>query len=124
MSDYKDLRVWREAVSVATLSFEYGTTLPQAERYGLRSQIQRAAVSVPSNIAEGSARKSPRDFQRFLRMAYGSACELETQIFIAEQVGIGDSSKATELLGRSELVRRMLAGLISSIGAKRQTPDA
>jgi len=89
-------------------------SFPDTERYGLISQIRRASTSIASNIAEGCGRDGHREFARFLRIAYGSACELETQLIIARQRGMGDPSAIEALAASTETARRMLAGLIRS----------
>ena len=87
---------------------------PDTERYGLISQIRRASTSIASNIAEGCGRDGHREFARFLRIAYGSACELETQLIIARRRGMGDPNALEALATSTETTRRMLAGLIRS----------
>jgi four helix bundle protein len=105
-------------MDVAERCYSVGRTFSDDERYGLRTQIQRAGVSIPSNIAEGSGRRSKRDFVRFLRMAYGSACEVETQALLAIRIEIGDQAVLAQLLIDVESVRRMLTGLIVSVLAE------
>ena len=105
-------------MDVAERAYAAGRTFSDDERYGLRSQIQRAGVSIPSNIAEGCGRRSGREFVRFLRIAYGSACEVETQALLAMRIEIGDQTVLQQLLIDVEDVRRMLAGLIVSVLAE------
>lgn len=106
-------------MDVAARCYEFGRTLPDSERYGLRSQIQRAGVSIPSNIAEGSGRRSDREFARFLRIAYGSACEVETQALLAMRIETGDQILLSQPLSDVDDVRKMLSGLISSVLSER-----
>ncbi len=115
MRDYRDLLVWRKAMDLAETTYGFTRTLPPEERFGLRSQMQRGVVSVASNIAEGAARKSDREFARFLRMAYGSLSEVETQALLCKRVGIGDPEQANSLLAAAEELRRMLSGLIGTV---------
>ena len=77
---YRDLIVWQKAMIAATETYKLTKSMPTDERYGLTSQMRRAAISIPSNIAEGSKRSSRRDYRNFLRIAFGSTAELETQI--------------------------------------------
>jgi four helix bundle protein len=118
VQDFRKLRVWQQGMDVAERCYSVGRTFSDDERYGLRTQIQRAGVSIPSNIAEGSGRRSKRDFVRFLRMAYGSACEVETQALLAIRIEIGDQAVLAQLLIDVESVRRMLTGLIVSVLAE------
>lgn len=86
LSSYKELIVWQKAVEVATMTYALTNTFPDVERYGLSSQMQRASVSIASNIAEGYARRTAKDYVHFLHMALGSTYELETQLTIAEAI--------------------------------------
>ncbi|HXK38458.1 MAG TPA: four helix bundle protein [Candidatus Paceibacterota bacterium] len=82
--DYKDLYVWKQSMKLAAHAYNFCKELPANERFGLVSQIQRAAVSIPSNIAEGHSRFTRKDYVHFLYMARGSAAELETQILLCD----------------------------------------
>ncbi|MCF8275373.1 MAG: four helix bundle protein [Flavobacteriales bacterium] len=85
MRDYKELKIWQKGMEVVTATYDLVNELPDVERFGLRSQCSRAAVSIPSNIAEGSARKSTAHFLQYLETALGSTYELETQTIIIQQ---------------------------------------
>lgn len=87
MHRYEDLRFWQLSKTFAIKIYKETRIFPESEKFGLTSQIRRAAVSIPSNIAEGSSRSSSRDFARFLKIAMGSAYELETQLEIAFEIG-------------------------------------
>jgi four helix bundle protein len=87
MADYRNLEVWKAAKDLAVMAYSLTAQLPIDEKYGLRSQIQRAAVSVAANIAEGAGRDSDLDFARFVRMAIGSLNELDTLVQIAVDLG-------------------------------------
>ena len=84
---HKDLILWQKAMALATAVHRLTGTLPRQELFGLSSQLRRAAVSIPSNIAEGTARRSTREFLAFLHIARGSLAELETQLLLAEKIG-------------------------------------
>ena len=111
MHEYRKLRVWRHAYALAVESHRATRTFPAEERYGLADQIRRSAVSVPANIAEGAAR-GRSSFAQFLRIAAGSAAELETQLELARDLGFVDTARSGRLLGATRTVRNMLWGLI------------
>lgn len=90
-------------------------SFPREERYGLTSQIRSAAISIPSNIAEGQGRNSNKDFDRFLSIANGSRTELETQLMLAARLNYIDSTVRDDLLQRSEEIGRLLSGLSKSL---------
>lgn len=102
MNNYKELKIWQKAVDLAVQVYETTHNFPHEEIYGLRSQIRRSAVSVPSNIAEGSGRNTTKDFNNFLGISYGSSCELETQLIIANRVGIVENADL-DILGNKIL---------------------
>ena len=113
MSDYKDLEVWQKAVAVVAEIYRLTASFPESEKFGITNQMRRAAVSIPSNIAEGSARHHAKDFIHFLRIADGSAAELETQLIISEKLGFTTDAKS--LIQEITVIRRMLAALIKSL---------
>ena len=86
MSDFRDLNVWQKAMTLARDVYAFSNKLPSEEKFGLVSQIRRCAVSIPSNIAEGSKRRTKQDFMQFLKIASGSAAELETQLLLAKDI--------------------------------------
>ena len=106
---HKDLNVWKEAMDLAKQIYCLTRNFPKEEIHGLVSQMRRAAVSIPSNIAEGAARSSHKEFIRFLYIALGSLAELETQLLLSKELGFADNSEIDEGVGR---IRKMLAGLI------------
>lgn len=119
--NFRDYPVWNEAVDYATYVYEVTSQMPWFEKKGLCDQLQRAAVSISSNIAEGAARSSDLDFAHFLDFALGSAFEVETQLKIAKNVGYFDNLDANldidyqKLMDRIHSIERQLNGLISSI---------
>ena len=117
-SSFRDLRVWQEAMKLTTSVYRCTSSFPKHELYGLSQQIRRAAVSVPSNIAEGKGHRSDRDFVRFLLHARGSLLELQTQLLIAQELGYLSTADATQLLNVAENVGRALSGLINSLAEK------
>ena len=114
MTDYKDLEVWQRAIDLVAEIYRLSSSFPDSEKFGLTNQIRRAAVSIPSNIAEGSARHHSKDFIHFLRSADGSAAEVETQLTIALTLDFIQNVDA--VLEELKIIRRMLAALIRSMG--------
>lgn len=108
---FRDLKVWQKAVDLSVLVYDFTGEFPRSELYGLSSQMRRASVSVASNIAEGSARGTKRDFRQFVKLARGSNCELQTQLVIAGQLGFGNRRKCEKLEGLSQEIGKMLSGL-------------
>ena len=90
---YKDLEVWKEAINLTTEVYAITKTFPDDEKYGLISQMRRAVVAIPSNIAEGSSRRSDKDTVRFIDIAIASLAELDTQIIISQNLGYLNNSK-------------------------------
>jgi four helix bundle protein len=111
-SGYRDLEVWQKARALATHIYEATAAFPRHEFWGLTQQMRRAAVSVPSNIAEGHGRKTTRDRIQFLVVARGSLLELETQALIAADLGFTTSDDAEMVVIRTTEVIRLLNGLI------------
>ncbi|MBA3971525.1 MAG: four helix bundle protein [Bacteroidetes bacterium] len=87
MHNFRELKIWQEAIEIAKSTYKLSKTFPASELYGLISQINRAAVSIPSNIAEGAGRNSNKEFTHFLSIAIGSSFELETQMILAFELG-------------------------------------
>ena len=94
---FRDLKVWNLAVDMTTLVYAVTAGFPKSEIFGLSSQMRRAAVSIPSNIAEGSARGTKKDFKQFVAIARGSNCELQTQLLIAARLGFVQQQKVDEI---------------------------
>lgn len=116
--NFREYPVWKEAVDYATFVYEVTGKLPWFEKKGLCDQLQRTAVSISSNIAEGAARSSDAEFTHFLDYALGSAFEVETQLLIAKNIGYMDETQYEELLSKLASIERQLNGLISSIRKK------
>jgi four helix bundle protein len=112
---YRDLVAWQKAMDLVTAVYQVSASFPKDEMYGLTSQLRRAAVSVPSNIAEGQGRHGVAEFRHFLRQASGSLMELETQITIAERLCYVSSETAGQVLCSSSELGRILNGLINSL---------
>lgn len=108
---YQDLVVWQRAMEVAKLTYLIVKKLPKEETYSISDQMRRAAVSIPSNIAEGHARNSTREFIHFLSIANGSKAELQTQLMICVQVGYLVDTDISELINKLDEVGRMIHAL-------------
>jgi four helix bundle protein len=113
MRNFKKLLIWQKGFEIAVKSFQLTSSFPKEEKYGLSSQITKAAVSIPSNIAEGSSRSSNKDYNRFLEISPGSSFEAETQILIAEAVNFGEKGKRDELLKDSDEEQKMIMSFMS-----------
>jgi len=116
--NYADLIVWQKAMNFVEAVYRTSAQFPAEERYGLTSQLRRAAVSVPSNIAEGQGRHSRREFHRFLRVAHGSLREAETQIQIADRLRYVSPTTSGKLMSAAAEVGRLLNGLAKSLSPK------
>jgi four helix bundle protein len=114
-SSFRDLRVWQQAMDFTVQIYRATDSFPKPEVYGLSQQMRRAAISVPSNIAEGKGYSSDKDFRRFLFHARGSLMEVETQILIAARLQYLSEEEAQGLQTSASQVARSLAGLLNAI---------
>jgi four helix bundle protein len=117
---YAELVAWQKAMELAAMVYTLTKGLPDSERFGLTTQMQRAAVSVPSNIAEGHERRSTGDYRRFLAIASGSLAELETQLRLCQMVGYVNESAIGDVLAHASEVGRIIRGIDRQL--KRATP--
>ena len=115
---YRELVAWRKAMKFVTAIYETTQGFPTEERYGLTNQLRRAAVSVPSNIAEGQARFSQKEFHHFLSIARGSMAEIETQLILAKDLQYLGAPRCDLLLATADVLGRILNGLIASIKSR------
>jgi four helix bundle protein len=115
VKSYRDLEVWRKGVELAVRVCHTARHFPASERFGLVAQIQRSALSVPANIAEGWGRGSTNEFVWFLKVAKGSLHELETHLIVAHQLGYLTTQRLDELLRETETISRMLLALIRNL---------
>jgi four helix bundle protein len=111
--NHKDLDVWKEAMNLVVSIYNLSNAFPDSEKYALAQQVRRAAVSIPSNIAEGSGRKSERETLHFLSISLGSLAEIETQILIAERLNYVQHHE--DLFEKMTKVRQLILGLMHSI---------
>jgi four helix bundle protein len=117
---FRDLQVWQRAMQLAVAIYRLTQDFPREEQYGLTSQIRRAAVSIPSNIAEGQGRVNIGEFRQFLGIARGSTCELQTQLEIARALMLRKSELIDETEALSNEVRKMFFGLLDSLDNKEK----
>lgn len=110
MKNFKELRIWKKGIDIAIKTYRVTETFPKEDKYSIVQQMNRAGVSIPSNIAEGSSRKSEKDYFRFIEIALGSTYELETQVIIAEQLNKGDKQLLKELKEALIDEQKMLTG--------------
>jgi four helix bundle protein len=122
VKDYRELIVWQKAIDLVESVYRQTAGFPQQELYGLTSQMRRAAVSIPSNIAEGQGRDTTADFLRFLAIAHGSLKEVETQIYIARRLDYLDERQLVASVDRTEEVGRLLSGLKRPLKGKSTSP--
>ena len=115
MRNFRTLEIWQKAIILAKEIYQITSQFPDKERFGLVSQLQRAAVSVASNIAEGSARRSEVDFARFLEIAQGSTFEIETQLIIAKEIGYISTIQFEEFIKELNILQKQINQLISKI---------
>ncbi len=118
MKDYRDLIVWQKGIALTVEIYKIVKLLPKDETYGLSSQMRRAAVSIPSNIAEGYARKSTKEYINFLSIAQGSRAELQTQLYICEKLEYINCKQMNLAQTLVDEVGRMLTSLIKSLEDK------
>ena len=122
---YRDLLVWQRAMDLVLEAYRVSAVFPAEERYSLIQQVRRAAVSIPSNIAEGHGREHLGDYLRQLSVANGSLMELETQVLIAVRMGYVSEKGEEEVLSRTAEVGRMLSGLVRALKKRQRShsPD-
>jgi len=121
IKSYKDLSVWQKALDLVEQCYSITAGFPRSEEFGLKSQMRRAAVSIPSNVAEGNVRHSTNEYCRFLAIALGSTAELETQIELARRLGMLSEGNASHLSQACQVIGKMLNGLRLSIAKYRNS---
>ncbi|MFZ3253241.1 MAG: four helix bundle protein [Syntrophales bacterium] len=115
VKSYKDLIVLQKALDLVEMVYQVSKAFPKEELYGLTNQLRRAAVSIPSNIAEGHARSSTAEFLRFLSIARGSLAEVETQLLIAQRLGYLSADQLSPILGLQAEMNKMTNGLMAKL---------
>ncbi|MEO6612799.1 MAG: four helix bundle protein [Chitinophagaceae bacterium] len=117
MRNFRELKVWKTGFQIAINCYSISATFPKEEKFGLASQINRAGISIPSNIAEGSSRNSNKDCKRFFEISLGSSFELETQLLIAREIKYGDSSLIDTTLKLLAEESKMLTAFSKSLSS-------
>ncbi|MDT4968177.1 MAG: hypothetical protein QOJ64_2914 [Acidobacteriota bacterium] len=118
LKSYRELTAWQKAMDLVQITYEAVRTFPREEIYGLTSQLKRAVVSVPSNIAEGQGRKSTREFLRHLSIAYGSLMEVESQILVAQRLQYLSQEVVERVLELTSELGRLVNGLSNALNSK------
>jgi four helix bundle protein len=112
---HQKLDVWKKSIDFVATIYRITGGFPSEEKFGLVSQMRRAAISIPSNISEGAGRNNPREFNHFLGVAQGSSAELETQIIISRNLGFLEEAAAAEILQELDTISKMMVGLRRSL---------
>lgn len=112
MHNYKELNVWKRSIKLCATIYKLTANFPIEERFGLISQMRRASVSVPSNIAEGGGRRRDREFLQFLGVAHGSICELESQLYVSVELEFVDFEQIDSITSEITEIQKMLYALI------------
>lgn len=120
LRSHRKLEVWKLSMDFVKEIYRLTETFPPSEMYGLTTQMRRAAISIPSNLAEGAARKGTKEFKQFLNIAQGSSSELDTQIELALMLGFIDKEACRKLIDKTTLIAKMLYGLSRSASKEKQ----
>ena len=124
LKSFKELIVWQKSMDLAVLIFDLTSKFPKSELYGLVSQMRRAAVAIPSNIAEGYGRRSRKEFHQFIAIAYSSALELETQLLLTKRLKFVSSNDFTKTYSLLQENLKMLNSLLSKLKTNHYTLNA
>lgn len=115
---HKNLDVWKRSMELAKLVYQATSGFPSSEQFGLVSQMRRAVISIPSNLAEGAARAGKREFLQFINIAQGSASELDTQVELADQLGLMNQKNYNEIQEELKIISKQLFGLAKKVRSK------
>lgn len=118
MRNFRNLQIWQQGIEIVKEVYKLSEQLPSNEKFGLVSQITRAAVSIPSNIAEGASRNSEVEFKRFLEISMGSLFELETQLIIIKELDLINKENLDNLFSMLDVEAKMINGFINKLKAK------
>lgn len=123
IQSYRELKIWQLSMALVTVVYQSTKSFPKEEQYALTTQLRRAVVSVPSNIAEGSSKRSVKDFIRFLNIAHGSLAEVETQLQIAVNLDYLSFDKTRALFSETAEIGKMINGMISKLEQRITNTD-
>ena len=115
MKNFKNLAVWQKSMNLVVKTYQLSKSLPNEDKFGLISQMNRASIAIPSNIAEGSSRRSDKDYARFLEIALGSSFELETLVLIIQMLEMGHEEKTNDILSQIAETQKMLSSFIRQL---------
>ncbi len=115
MKNFKKLKIWEKGMELVALTYRLAGQMPNEERFELRSQVTRAVVSIPSNIVEGSAKRSKKEYVKYLEIALGSAYELETQVLIIDNLNYGEAELRKSILKEIDEEQKMIQSFINSV---------
>ncbi len=115
MKNFKKLKIWQKGMELVLMTYKLADQLPKEEKFGLRSQMTTAVISIPSNIAEGSSRKSKKDYVKFLEYSLGSAYELETQVTAIDMLNYGDKELREMILMGIDEEQKMLQSFMTTV---------
>ena len=115
MRDFKKLKIWQKGFEIAKKTYKLTSNFPKEERFGIVFQINKSAVSIPSNVAEGSSRSSDKDYSRFIKISLGSSFELETQLLISAASGFGEEKLRSEILKELDEEQKMLISFMNTL---------
>lgn len=115
MKTHKDLDVWKKSIEFVTELYKVTKNFPEEEKFGLTNQLKRASISIPSNLAEGAARKGKLEFKQFLYIALSSAAEIETQLLIAKNLNFISDDPYSDLINKLNTISKMIQGLIKTL---------
>jgi four helix bundle protein len=116
MHNHKNLKIWQRSMDIVEIIYRETLDLPVEERYGLTSQIRRASISIPSNIAEGSSRQGKKEFKHFLSIALGSCYEVNTQLELAKRLSMLNDKTTDRIIHELDEVEKMIIGFMKSLG--------
>lgn len=122
MKNFKNLKIWRKGMEIVIDTYQLTEQLPHDQKYSLVQQVQKSAVSIPSNIAEGSGRDSYKDYKRFLNIAMGSAFEAETQLLLTQKLKFLDENKINSVVKLLNEEQKMIQGFINTLTARNSKP--
>ena len=114
--NFKNLEIWKDGVDLAVEVYQLTNSFPEREKFGLTAQVRKCAVSIPSNIAEGAGRTTNKDFSNFLNIANGSSNEMETQLIIAERLGLISTRESEPVIEKLTSIRKRVCSLQSKLG--------